>query len=219
MRKLSPSLHDHLDGGATTLCWLWRLTLADGSQLGFTDHDRALTIDGLIYEAASGLTPGETDKHLGFSMDTGAVQGVLSSQRITPEDIDAGRYDNALLESFRVNWQDTSQIIAISRGHLGTVRRKGGGFEAEWAGEGARLDRSVGRVFSRLCDAEFGDIRCGLNAAGFAAGTTCPRTWDACQNRFTNSLNYRGFPFLLGDDALQAAPQLSERRDGSSRFS
>ncbi len=219
MRNLSPELQSHLGGNATTLCWLWKLTLSDGVVFGFTDHDRALTINNLTYEASLGLTPSETETRLGFSIDTAAAQGVLTSDRITAEDIDAGRYDNALIESFRVNWQDSAQIVAMARGRLGSIRRKGDGFEAEWTGEGAWLDRSVGRVFSRLCDAEFGDARCGLTATDFAAGTTCPRTVVACQNQFDNILNYRGFPFLLGDDALQAAPQLGELRDGSSRYS
>jgi len=34
MRDLSPDLQNHLAGSATTLCWLWRITRADGTILG-----------------------------------------------------------------------------------------------------------------------------------------------------------------------------------------
>ena len=186
--------------------------------MGFTDHDRSLEINGINYEASSGLTPSEVDKRLGFSIDNGAVQGALTSTQISAEDIASGFYENAVIESLRVNWNDTSQIVKMSRGRLGSIRQKGEAFEAEWTGESVLLDRSVGRVFSKACDAEFGDARCGLNADDFPEGTICPRTLTACRDQFENVLNYRGFPYLLGDDALQAAPQLGELRDGSSRY-
>lgn len=98
------------------------------------------------------------------------------------------------------------------------IRQRGQAFEAEWTGEAAKLNRSFGRVYSKICDAEFGDERCGLNAADFPDGTSCPRSLEACREQFDNVMNYRGFPYLLGDDALQAAPQITERRDGSSRY-
>ena len=218
MRDLSPDLQNHLSQTATTLCWLWRIARSDDTVLGFTDHDRNLEIDGINYEASSGLTPSEVDRRLGFSIDNGAVQGALTSEKISPEDIASGFYENAIIESFRVNWKDTSQIVKVSRGRLGSIRQKGEAFEAEWTGESVLLDRSVGRVFSTLCDAEFGDSRCGLYANDFPDGMTCPRTLTACRDQFGNTMNYRGFPYLLGDDALQAAPQLGERRDGSSRY-
>lgn len=218
MRELPADLKAHLTNSTTTLCWLWRITRADGTVLGFTDHDRNLKIDGINYEGSSGLTPSEVDRRLGFSIDNGAVQGALSSEQISAEDIKSGLYENAVIESFRVNWNDTSQIVPMAKGRLGSIRQKGEAFEAEWTGESVLLDRPVGRVFSKICDAEFGDPRCGLDAADFPEGTTCPRTVSACRDQFDNVLNYRGFPYLLGDDALQAAPQIGERRDGSSRY-
>ena len=218
MRNLSDDFKDHLSGAATTLCWLWKLTRADGTVLGFTDHDRALVIDGVSYENASGLIPSETESRLGFAADNSAVQGVLESERITAGDIAAGRYENAIIETYRANWQNPEQRVHMSTGRLGTIRQSGDNFEAEWTGQSVLFERSTGRVFSKLCDAELGDARCGLNIADYPEGTICPRTVTASQNQFNNILNYRGFPFLLGDDAMQASPQIGELRDGSSRY-
>ncbi len=219
MRNVPSDLHAHLTGCATTLCWLWKITRRDGFTLGFTDHDQSLVIDGLRYHANSGLTPSEVERRLGFAIDNGAVQGALTSELISSEDIKNGHYGDALIECYRVNWADTSQILKMSQGRLGAIRKRGPAFEAEWTGQAARLERSVGRVFSKICDAEFGDSRCGLNQADFPEGTSCPRTLEACRDQFENVINYRGFPYLLGDDALQAAPQMGERRDGGSRYS
>ena len=218
MRSLSPELKSHLAGAATTLCWLWRISLKDGRVFGFTDHDHDLEFEGTSFEAGSGLSASERDHQLGFATDNGAVRGILDSDKITSADIHSGAYEDAVIDSFRVNWNDLSQAVHMASGRLGAISESGAGFEAEWVGHSVLLERSVGRVFSSLCDAEFGDARCGLNASDFPEGTICPRTAAACRAQFDNIMNYRGFPYLLGDDALQAAPQLGERRDGSSRY-
>jgi len=81
-------------------------------------------------------------------------------------------------------------------------------------GQATLLDRSTGRVFSRRCDAEYGDERCGLVAQD---GESCERTLEACKG-FGNTLNFRGFPYLLGDDVLQKGVHLTPRRTGGSRY-
>ena len=65
MKALPEALSLHLATGATTLCWCWRLTRADGTRLGFTDHDRDLTFDGTTFEAAAGFTASEMRDALG----------------------------------------------------------------------------------------------------------------------------------------------------------
>jgi len=218
MRDISAALQTHLQSGATTLCHIWTLTRKDGVVMGFTDHDSDLFIEGIDYLALSAMGGGDTDSALGFSIDNGNVQSVLSDVRITSSDINAGLYDSAELICSVVNWQGTGQRLAMTRGYLGEITQKGALFEAEWIGDGAKLDRSQGRVFSRLCDANFGDTRCGLNAADFVSGTECPRSFAACRDQFNNTINFRGFPYLLGDDALTAAPQEADSRDGGSRY-
>jgi len=149
----------------------------------------------------------------------------------------------------------------------------------------------LGRVFSRFCDADLGDTRCGLDidvdafraagavaealsgaafrAAGFAdyadgwfargrlvwdeggqseiathrrgdgdaifelidapafaltAGASfivyagCDKRFETCRAKFANSANFRGFPHMPGNDALQSGPAQGQRLDGSSRF-
>jgi len=218
MRNLSSAFASHIDRGATTLCHIWMLTRADNQSFGFTDHDRTLVIDGLDYQAMSGMSGGDIDGSLGFSIDNGHVKSVLSDARISADDINAGLYDSATLSCDVINWQDPSQRQALSRGQLGQITQQNNYFEAEWIGEGAKLDRTQGRVFSCMCDASFGDARCGLNAADFADGITCPRSYQACKEIFDNLINFRGFPYLIGDDALTAAPLETDRRDGGSRY-
>jgi len=42
----------HLDTGATTLARAWAVTRADCVVLGFTDHDRYLEFEGIVFLAA-----------------------------------------------------------------------------------------------------------------------------------------------------------------------
>lgn len=218
MRAFNEPLKTYLSGEVTTQCSAWRLTLSDKTELGFTDHDRDLLMEGLIYKASSGMDSGVSEARLGFASDSGAVQGVLSSERISAADIANGKFDSAQIDHYRVNWMDTEQCVHVESGRLGVIRRKGEAFEAEWVGQGSQLDQSTGRVFSSLCDATFGDTRCGIDLSLFPEGTSCPRTELACREMFSNIENFRGFPYLLGDDALQAAPQEGEVFDGGSRY-
>ena len=219
MRSFSASFNAHLSQDITTLCWAWKLTRRDGLVLGFTDHDRALTMDGTVYQGASGFSPLDVESRLGFALDNSAVQGLLSSGAITDDDMRAGLYDGAQVNLHRVNWRDTAVNALIWGGYIGDISLKDGHFEAELVGPANRLERSIGRVFSRTCDASFGDDRCGLNANDFPENTICPRTFGACQNQFSNATNFRGFPYLIGDDASYAPPREGDVKDGRSRYS
>lgn len=203
---------------ATLHCLCWTLTRKDDTRIGFTDHDRDLTVNGLIHHASSGFTPADIDAKSGFSVDNSSASGLLTHDAITAADIDAGRYDGAKIEITRVNWADISEQTPVWTGFFGAIERKGDSFTVELSGHAAQLSRSQGRVFSRLCDARFGDARCGLNAADYPAGTQCPRTFSVCRDRFANTLNYRGFPYLIGDDAMQSGPGGSPALDGGSRY-
>ena len=218
MRDFSPDFKTHIAQECTTLCWAWKLTRKDSLVLGFTDHDRALIIDGQSYLAASGFSPTDIEQRLGFSLDNSSVLGALSSDQITKEDVEAGLYGGAEIEIFRVNWQNPDEYGLIWSGHLGDITLKDGQFEGELVGNGAVLDRSTGRVFSRQCDTEFGGVKCGEDIASYPADTTCPHTFKACQEQFDNAANFRGFPYLIGDDASYAAPREGDVKDGSSRY-
>lgn len=156
-------LGGHLASGATTLSWCWRITRADGEVLGFTDHDRALAFDGITFEPESGLVASEVRSGSDLSVDAQDAEGVLSSDRITETDILDGRWDNAAVEVWRVNWQDTSQRVLLRRGAIGQIRRGRLAFVAEVRSMAHVLGQTVGRTFQATCDAELGDARCGIN--------------------------------------------------------
>ncbi|MBW6495688.1 MAG: DUF2163 domain-containing protein [Burkholderiaceae bacterium] len=163
MKTLSPALQAHLDEGTTTLAWCWRISRSDGVALGFTDHDRALTFDGTQFEPESGFAASEIRAGSDLAVDAQDATGVLTSDRITESDILDGRWDNAAVELWRVNWADTGQRVLLRRGAVGQIRRGRIALVAEVRSLAHVLGQTVGRTFQAGCDAELGDARCGID--------------------------------------------------------
>jgi len=279
MKSFPQSLQTHLESGTTTLAWCWRLTRNDGAVFGFTDHDRPLTFDGTTFEPESGFTASEIRSGSDLSVDAQEAEGVLTSTTITETDILDGRWDNATVEIWRVNWSDTTNRALMRRGAIGQVRRGRLHFVAEMRSLAHVLGQTIGRTFQASCDAALGDARCSvdLNAAAFKAiGTVvslsgdrgfavsglsgfaegwfalgtlhwltgantgckaevlshalagsdviitlleapvrpievgyifnifagCDKRFETCQAKFTNAVNFRGFPHIPGQDTI-----------------
>lgn len=166
---------------ATTLARAWIVTRRDGQVFGFTDHDRNLTVAGVICETAAALTASESTASLGLAADELDASGGLSSGRIIEADIAAGRWDGARVSLWEVDWNDPASRDLIGEYSIGEIERRGGAFRAELCSRAAGLDRPQGRAFLNVCDARLGDARCGVNmaaagnsAAGSVAATPLP---------------------------------------------
>ncbi|TYR34285.1 DUF2163 domain-containing protein [Mesorhizobium microcysteis] len=168
MSAYSPAFRAHLESECTTLCHCWRVTRRDGQSFGFTDHDRALTVDGFAYEPQSGFATSEARASLGMAADAVDVEGALSSDVIAEDDIAGGLFDGATVQTLLVNWQTPAQFASIRRAVIGKIVRTDGRFVAELESVAASLDRPNGRYLRRTCDARLGDARCGVNMSAGA---------------------------------------------------
>jgi uncharacterized phage protein (TIGR02218 family) len=291
MKTLPDGLQSHLDSGATTLCWCWKIVRRDGAVLGFTDHDAPVTLDTLHCAAVSGFTASEVQSSLGLSIDNLTLLGALSDATLNEADLAAGLFDDAGIEIWRVNWAAPAQRVLMRKGSLGEVKRGKTGFSAEVRGLAHRFNQPVGRVYAYSCDADLGDARCGkdvssstftatgtviaasdgrrFSASGLdsyaegwftngkvaftgganagramevkrhgggalelwqamsdaiAPGDTftivagCDKQFATCKAKFANGLNFRGFPYMPGNDAILSAPTTTQPRDGGSRY-
>ncbi len=144
----------------TTRARAWALTRRDGVTLGFTDHDRDLSFDGVVFRAGSGLSAQALVHTLGLSADNTGAVGALSDAGLTEADILAGRYDGADITLWEVDWNAAQDRRILFRGTLGTIARAGGAFRAELRGLAAPLAEARGRVFGAACPAVLGDGAC-----------------------------------------------------------
>ena len=163
MRVLDMGLAGHLAQAETTLATCWKLVRGDGLVLGFTDHDRVLRFGGVDFVPAHGLDGGEVPARLGAQVETSEVLGVLHAEAITEADILLGRYDGAVVETWRVNWADVSQRVQLRSDTIGEIRREDGVFRAELRSAQQGLNATGGRIYQGLCDAVVGDGRCGVD--------------------------------------------------------
>ncbi len=294
MKQLPAGLQQHLDTGTTTLCWCWRLTRTDGVRIGFTDHDRDLSFDGTVFEAASGFSASEIESSVGLNVDNLEAAGALQSEKLNEADLAAGLFDDAEIEIFRVNWQDPAQRVLMRAGSVGEITRMEGAFVAEIRGLAHYLQQPFGRLYQYGCDADLGDARCGvdLNQAafqgagsvvttssetalivsgldsfeagwftrgllrwtsggnlgqkmeiklhaisegkvllelwqpmaepiavgdGFTVSAGCDKQFSTCRLKFANSVNFRGFPHIPGNDFLVSYPNSDDpANDGSA---
>ena len=165
MKSLSPALQAHLASGATTMAYCWRVTRRDGTVLGFTEHDRDLVYAGTTFAAGTGFTASQIEQGLGLAVDNMDAAGALSSAALTDADILAGRYDDAVVDLFWVNWADTTMGLQIASGNLGEVKRRGLAFSAEFRSIANRLNQKIGQTYERTCSATLGDSRCKIDLA------------------------------------------------------
>ena len=200
MKTLPSGLQTHLDSSTTTLAWCWKITRSDGAVFGFTDHDLALTFSGTTFELESGFVPSEIRAAQDFSVDAQDVEGALSSDRITETDILDGRWDNAEVEVWRVNWASPDQRLLMRRGNFGDIRRGRTCFVAEVRSLAHWLNQTVGRTYQFSCDADLGDARCGVNLSSPLWSTTGTVAAPSGSRGFTSAAlgSFAADTFTLG---------------------
>ena len=157
----------HLQGGQTSLAYLWKVKRLDGTILGFTTHDQNIVYDA--GDGGDGLSPTKLspasrlrlprEKRPG--VDNIEFTGFLESKSIVEEDIRAGLFDGAAISVRIVNWADlTMGDVLIRSGTLGVVKMQNGKFTAEIRGLCYKLTTVLGALYGPVCRAMFGS---GLN--------------------------------------------------------
>lgn len=168
-----------VEADLTSIAFCWRLERVDGVTIGFTSHDRDLTIGHLRYRAAPGMLPSAVSLSDGFDADSLDVSGALTSEAIRERDLMAGRWDGAAVHLFMADWTDLAAApVPLARGVLGDVGLKGRGFEAELKGPTALLERPVVEQTSPECRATLGDKRCRVDMAARVTVTRVTQVLD-----------------------------------------
>ncbi len=274
MKSASANLISHLAGSVTTLALCIKITRQDNQVFAFTTHASDIVITGVTYVSAQGSFSPQMVKTSGdMTVDNTDVEAIIDSSYITDEDLLAGKFDYADVEFFMVNYKTLADgNVKLRKGTLGEIESTGQVFRAELRGLMQHYQQVIGRVYSKRCDADLGDARCGINLASYTttssvtsvaskqqfngaavpaapgglltwtsgnndglsmeirtiSGSTialvlpmpftiqigdtytayrgCDKLPDTCISVFNNIVNFRGFPFIPGNDEAMQYP-------------
>ncbi len=155
-------------GGRTTLAYLWRVQLRDGTVLGFTSHDRDIARGGVTYRASTGFAPTAMVSAADGSVDNLNVKGPLLLPGMSREALEAGTWDGARIVLLQVDYtQPDAGAVVLRTGVLGEVRAATVGYEAELRGLLQVLQQPLGEVYTAACRFDLGDARCTVDMTPF----------------------------------------------------
>lgn len=173
MKTIPIALHAEMASATQRLATCIRIERTDGEVYGFTTHDRPLTIAGVTYEPAASFTPTAVASAHNLDVDNVSVDGILSSDTITEDDLRAGRWDWAAFRIFMVNWTAPADgQFKVRAGHLGEVTVNRNTFTAELLGLAEAYSISIGEITTPGCRASLGDTRCGVDLTPYTHGGT-----------------------------------------------
>jgi uncharacterized phage protein (TIGR02218 family) len=156
-------LYAHMKTGVTTTCRAWSVKRRDGVEYGFTDHDRDLSFEGMVFRAETGVSAGMLQQSVGTAVDNTHAMGALRDDAISEKDIEAGRFDGAAVVIYLVNWNNVDQRVIRFRGSFGAIEYGGGTFKVEIRSLTESLSQQTGRVYQSSCPATLGDHECKID--------------------------------------------------------
>lgn len=193
MRTVPAAITAARQSSSSRLCKIWEITRTDGVVLRFTEHNRDLVIGGETYRATASFDPSTIKAGADMSVGDLDVQGAFDTEYVTAEDLLAGRYWGASFFVAEVLWDDLAAgTDVLKTGWIGTVREIGGKFLAELLDLNARLQQTIGEVYSQACRATLGDSRCGVVLSSYA-GTVVAATSRRVFSQTIASAQYEGF--------------------------
>lgn len=184
MKTLSSTLEAFYAGGKQTVATCWKITRKDGIVLSYTTHQEALVIASITYSPIQSLEQSVSETTSELERDSLSVNGAMIASNIDRADLLSGKFDNAEIELFQVNYADvTMGTNQLRRGNLAEIKLDDLQFTAEIRGLSERLRKVVGRLAFITCDADLGDTRCGVNLDTFTDGRIATTVTSVTNNR------------------------------------
>lgn len=168
MKTISTALAAHLAGELVTTATLWKVSLQNGTILGFTDHDADIVWSGLTYAAATGFNRSAITAAGDLSVDNLEVMGFLTSPSIVEADLMGGKWDYARVDVYLCNWADLTQgTLYLRTGYIGKITELRQAWKAEVRGIAQLLSQRIGELYQPTCRAYLGDSRCTVSLTSF----------------------------------------------------
>lgn len=178
MKRVNQAFFNQLRSSATDLAKCWRIERSDGVVIGFTEHDKVLTIDGVDYSPTNAFSSSAFSQKSDLSVSNINVVALISDL-ITEDDLHAGKFDNADVKIFYVIWSQLQYgTMPVMGARFGEVKFMEGQFEVELRSRAQALQQPIGRVYGLECDALLGDSRCTVDVADYTQTGTVAALFD-----------------------------------------
>lgn len=161
MRPINSKLLADIQNGVQTTATCLRVVRADGIQLGFTTADAGFNYEfltvtdvygSIYYSPVSSFEPSAQRSTEDLAVDNLEIIGILSDDAITVEDLVCGKYDEAIVTIFTVNYLALNHGELIKEhGYVGQVIKTDGMYKVEIMSLIGRLKRFLGIVTQPTC--------------------------------------------------------------------
>jgi len=167
-KTLRPAYQSAIESGVAKIAYCLRIERTDGFVLRVTSHDRQLMMNnGVIYHPDE-ADPDATAITLRSDAEAATIdlEGALTDNGVSREDVIAGLFDFARVFLFRTLWDDPHEDDEeMAAGFIGETRVEEQRYVAELRSLATRFGETVGRVHGSTCDADLGDGRCKVRLA------------------------------------------------------
>lgn len=175
----------------------WKVERADGTvTLYVTDHDTSLDVvesNASYYQGgstiqtfspASGFIPTARQFSGQLKDQNAELLGLIAAAAITTNDLWAGHWRDAKITEYLVDWRFPWAGPLRTRVYwVDDVEFDSENWVAQVSGLSRWLKQSVGRRYSKFCDAELGDSRCGKDISAWTAVGCTVKLVDADEPR------------------------------------
>ncbi len=156
-----------LPTSSLTLARCCKLQLRDGTEIGFTDHDRNIEVGlgsdlygPVVYQADEGMIVGDIDLALGLHADNTEIAlpfgGITRLRHLVGR-----RLNHATVYLFDVDHSDPTPVaMEVMKGQVSDARAEGPLARLEVRSQSDYWNQVVGEVMGPRCSADFGDARC-----------------------------------------------------------
>jgi uncharacterized phage protein (TIGR02218 family) len=159
----------------------WVLERADGFSLRLAGFPSALIHAGLLFEPSNGVDASARRKEASLREHSVELNGYLSSDQITFEDLIAGKYRGARITEYLIDHKyPFTEPRATAVYYLRDVEYDGEVFRAQVAGVASKLSRTVGHSYGPICRHKLGSPNPDANGrAGCGVDLTSFTVFDA----------------------------------------
>jgi|SRR6185369_4492096 len=151
----------------------------------------------VVFKHTVGLVASQVEHPDGVDPSNMEASFFVKSTDLREADIESGKWDYGSFTVFTTNALalNMGQMI-VERGRFGKFTQAGTKFTVELHGLNEALQQVIGKVTEELCDADYGDARCGLNLAARAEVKTGTLTSVTNQYTFRDTSRTEGAEYF-----------------------